>query len=157
MEAYSALAKRHTVELYKSLSEKDRRRYAAIEAEKLGHGGMQYVADLFDCGADTIRLLGARIGRRVYLDTIDRTEFDLVRIADDAALNGDRTVQTHLFEDRIMKTSRVDIGPGCTVGARSLLLYDTRMQQGALLNDLLLLMKGESLPTWTCWQEIPAR
>jgi len=25
--------------LYGSLSEKDRRRYAAVEAEKLGHGG----------------------------------------------------------------------------------------------------------------------
>ena len=43
------------VKLYESLSEKDRRRYAAVEAEKLGHGGVQYVADLFDCDAHTIR------------------------------------------------------------------------------------------------------
>ena len=28
-----------------SLSEKDRRRYAAIEAAKLGHGGIEYIAD----------------------------------------------------------------------------------------------------------------
>ncbi|HEX3869930.1 MAG TPA: hypothetical protein VHV77_05820 [Pirellulales bacterium] len=41
--------------LYASLSEKDRRRYAAVEAEKLGHGGEQYVADLFGCDADTVR------------------------------------------------------------------------------------------------------
>ena len=31
---------------YDSLSEKDRRRYAAIEARKLGHGGTEYVAAL---------------------------------------------------------------------------------------------------------------
>ena len=37
------------------LSEKDRRRYAAIEAEKLGHGGIRYVAELFGCDPDTIR------------------------------------------------------------------------------------------------------
>jgi hypothetical protein len=43
------------VEFYKSLSEKDRRRYAAVEAEKLGFGGMQYVACLFGCDEDTIR------------------------------------------------------------------------------------------------------
>lgn len=40
---------------YRSLSEKDRRRYAAIEAEKLGHGGVSYVASLFGCDPDTIR------------------------------------------------------------------------------------------------------
>jgi hypothetical protein len=26
-----------------------------VEAEKLGHGGVQYVADLFECDPDTIR------------------------------------------------------------------------------------------------------
>ncbi|MCY2995169.1 MAG: hypothetical protein NTY19_46005 [Planctomycetota bacterium] len=40
---------------YNSLSEKDRRRYAAVEAEKLGHGGAQYIAELFVCDPDTIR------------------------------------------------------------------------------------------------------
>ena len=29
---------------YSTLSEKDRRRYAAIEAKKLGHGGITYIA-----------------------------------------------------------------------------------------------------------------
>lgn len=43
------------VDLYKSLSEKDRRRYAAVEAVKLGHGGVQYLANLFGCDPDTIR------------------------------------------------------------------------------------------------------
>ena len=40
---------------YESLSEKDRRRYAAVESEKLGHGGTEYVASLFGCDANTIR------------------------------------------------------------------------------------------------------
>jgi hypothetical protein len=55
MTSYSAKVERHMVALYDSLSEKDRRRYAAVEAEKLGHGGVQYVADLFECDPDTIR------------------------------------------------------------------------------------------------------
>ena len=41
--------------LVASLSEKDRRRYAAVEAEKFGFGGVQYIADLFGCDPDTIR------------------------------------------------------------------------------------------------------
>lgn len=55
MQAYSSTVEEHMVALYDSLSEKDRRRYAAVEAEKLGHGGTQYVADLFGCDPDTIR------------------------------------------------------------------------------------------------------
>jgi len=41
--------------LYNSLSEKDRRAYAAIEAAKLGHGGIGYIAKLFGCDPKTIR------------------------------------------------------------------------------------------------------
>lgn len=55
MTTYSADVRRHMVNLYRSLSEKDRRRYAAVEAEKLGHGGAAYIADLFGCDADTIQ------------------------------------------------------------------------------------------------------
>ena len=55
MEVYLPKVEEHMVALYESLSEKDRRRYAAIEAEKLGHGGIQYVADLFGCDPDTVR------------------------------------------------------------------------------------------------------
>jgi len=55
MAEYSAAVERHMVRLYGSLSEKDRRRYAAVEAEKLGHGGILYIADLFDCDPATIR------------------------------------------------------------------------------------------------------
>jgi len=41
MSTYAAGVERHMVEFYRSLSEKDRRRYAAVEAEKLGHGGVR--------------------------------------------------------------------------------------------------------------------
>lgn len=34
---------------FKSLNEKDRRRYAAIEARKLGHGGASYIASVVGC------------------------------------------------------------------------------------------------------------
>jgi len=54
MRGYSAVVERHMVRLYASLSEKDRRRYAAVESEKLGHGGVEYIADLFECDPHTI-------------------------------------------------------------------------------------------------------
>jgi Rhodopirellula transposase DDE domain len=42
--------------LHKSLNEKDRRRYAAIEAAKLGWGGISYISALFGCDYYTIRV-----------------------------------------------------------------------------------------------------
>jgi non-ribosomal peptide synthetase-like protein len=104
-----------------------------------------------------LRLLGARIGRRVYLETADFSEFDLVRIDDEAALNADCTIQTHLFEDRVMKMSKLEIGQGCSVGANSLVLYDSRMEPGSRLGPLSLLMKSEILPAGTVWAGSPAR
>ena len=41
--------------LYQSLSEKDRRRYAAVEVEKLGYGGMSYICNLFGCDESSVK------------------------------------------------------------------------------------------------------
>jgi len=45
-------------------------------------------------------------------------------------LNMEATIQTHLFEDRVMKMSRVNIGARCSVGACAVVLYDTAMGDG---------------------------
>jgi hypothetical protein len=55
MDAYSPDVERMMQRLYCSLGEKSRRRYAAIEASKLGHGGLEYVAGLLGCDPKTIR------------------------------------------------------------------------------------------------------
>lgn len=55
MDGYAEQVEVRMVNFYRSLSEKDRRRYAAVEAGKLEHGGVAYIADLFGCDPDTIR------------------------------------------------------------------------------------------------------
>ena len=52
---YSTEIERDMKAFYDSLSEKDRRRYAALEAAKLGHGGTDYVATVLGCDPKTIR------------------------------------------------------------------------------------------------------
>ena len=39
---------------FRTLSEKDQRRYAAMEAQRLGHGGISYVANILGCSTKTI-------------------------------------------------------------------------------------------------------
>ena len=55
MEAYSADVEAMMRRFSGWLSEKDRRRYAAVEAAKLGHGGVEYIARLLGCDPKTIR------------------------------------------------------------------------------------------------------
>ncbi len=107
--------------------------------------------------APVLRLFGARVGRRAFMETTFLTEFDLVRVGDDAEVGEMTSLQTHLFEDRVMKMSTVTIGAGATVGSRAVVLYDAELADGASLDSLSLAMKGESMPAGTRWRGIPAR
>jgi hypothetical protein len=40
---------------YRTLSEKDRRRYAAVEAQKLGYGGISYICRVLGCNDRTVQ------------------------------------------------------------------------------------------------------
>ena len=103
-----------------------------------------------------LNLLGSRIGRGVYLDTTDITEFDCVTIGDYSELNALACPQTHLFEDRIMKIDHVNIGSRVYMGPRSAVLYSAVVGDNAKLGALTLVMKGEYIPAATSWRGCPA-
>lgn len=102
-----------------------------------------------------LRLLGCQIGKNCYIGTTLFSEFDLVRIGDHVALNAGVVVQNHLFEDRIMKSSYLDIGDECSVGNMSVVLYDSRIEPRTVIGPLSLVMKGDSVPPRTQWTGIP--
>ncbi|MFE7660624.1 Pls/PosA family non-ribosomal peptide synthetase [Streptomyces celluloflavus] len=104
-----------------------------------------------------LRWFGARIGRRTWIGTTYLTEFDLVEIGDDAAIGTGVSLQTHLFEDRVMKMSQVTVDSGASVGTRAIVLYDAVVGAGVRLGALSLLMKGERLMPGTSWRGIPAQ
>ncbi len=102
-----------------------------------------------------LRLLGCRIGRGVYIETTGFIEFDLVDVGDRAILNRDCILQTHLYEDRVMKGAPLRVGADCEIGAQSIVLYDAEMKDGARLAALSLVMKGEVLPAGRVWVGSP--
>ena len=55
MDGYSAKVEHQMTRLYQSLAERDRRRYAAVEAAKLGHGGIEYISRVLGCDRKTIQ------------------------------------------------------------------------------------------------------
>lgn len=71
MEAYSGPVQEMMRRLYESLNERDRRRYAAVESAKLGHGGMSYISQILGCDPKTIE---------VGLLEFEREELDISRV-----------------------------------------------------------------------------
>lgn len=54
IEWIDEVAKTDMRNFYNTLSEKDKRRYAAVEAKRLGHGGIEAVAKILGCSTKTI-------------------------------------------------------------------------------------------------------
>jgi len=104
-----------------------------------------------------LRVFGTHTGKRVWMNTTDITEFDMVSIGTDAALNEDCGPQTHLFEDRVMKIGTVTIGERTSIGARSIVLYNTSIGNDVNIDALSLVMKGETLAPGTKWAGSPIK
>ena len=103
-----------------------------------------------------LRLFGTKMGKGVWMNATDITEFDCVKIGDYAAINMVSVLQTHLYEDRVMKVGRIDIANGVTVGTGSTILYDTHLGPYSRVGPLTVVMKGEMLPANSEWIGAPA-
>lgn len=54
MEKYNNETESYMVLFFNSLNERDRRRYAAVEASKLGYGGIAYISNVLGVDEKTI-------------------------------------------------------------------------------------------------------
>jgi len=55
MATFSKETEQHMRGCFESLNERDRRRYAGLEASKLGHGGISYISEVLGCDRKTVR------------------------------------------------------------------------------------------------------
>jgi non-ribosomal peptide synthetase-like protein len=103
------------------------------------------------------RLMGVRIGKRVFDDGCYITERTLASIGDDTTLGIGSKIQCHSQEDGTFKSDQVSIGAGCTLGVGSMVHYGVTMGDGAVLAPDAFLMKGEEMPPLARWGGNPAR
>jgi non-ribosomal peptide synthetase-like protein len=103
------------------------------------------------------RLMGVRIGRRVFDDGVRIPEQTLTTIGDDCVLNYWSKIQCHSQEDGTFKSDRATVGAGCTLGVGALVHYGVTMGDGSVLAADSFLMKGEDVPPRARWGGNPAR
>ena len=103
------------------------------------------------------RLVGVRLGRRLFDDGAGMSEKNMVTIGDDVTLNNGTTIQCHSQEDNAFKSDRITIGNGCTIGVGAFVHYGVTMGDRAVLAPDSFLMKGEEIPPDASWGGNPAR
>ena len=100
VQTYSSAIEAQMQRYYRSLSEKDRRRYAAIEAVKIGYGGISYIHRVLGCGRSSIRLGIAELSDDEAMNEARqrspgggrRSSFETIKGLDEAFL---RVVENH--------------------------------------------------------------
>jgi non-ribosomal peptide synthetase-like protein len=102
------------------------------------------------------RLMGMRIGRRVFDDGLRVPERSFTTIGDNCTLNANTIVQCHSQEDGGFKSDRVVIGAGCTLGVGAFVHYGVTIGDDAVLATGSFLMKGEEMPPNAVWGGNPA-
>ncbi|MCQ8187056.1 Pls/PosA family non-ribosomal peptide synthetase [Streptomyces rugosispiralis] len=102
------------------------------------------------------RLLGVRMGHRVFDDGCRILERTLTQVGDGCALNAGSILQAHSLEEGVFKSDRITIGDGCTIGTSAFVHYGVVIDDHARIEADSFLMKGEHVPAHARWRGNPA-
>jgi non-ribosomal peptide synthetase-like protein len=102
------------------------------------------------------RLLGVRVGRRLYDGGCSMPEKCLVTIGDNCFLGEQSTIQCHSLEDATFKSGETILGNGSVVADRVLIHYDVRLGEQSAVRCDAFVMKGERVPAGAEWVGNPA-
>ncbi len=103
------------------------------------------------------RLLGVRLGRRVFDDGAAIPERTLVTIGDDCTINAGTSIQGHSQEDGGFKSDHITIGADVTLGVGAWVHYGVTVGDGADLGPDAFLMKGSEVLPGEHWGGNPAQ
>jgi non-ribosomal peptide synthetase-like protein len=102
------------------------------------------------------RLLGVRVGKRLFDDGAGIPEKTLVTLGDDVVLNAGSVIQGHSLEDGTFKSDYITLGSGVVLGVSAFVHYGVTMGDGTVLESDAFLMKGEETAPFTHWSGNPA-
>jgi len=104
-----------------------------------------------------LRLCGARIGRRSYINSLGVSDYNLLHFGDDVVIGADAHVSGHTVENGIVKTGRVTLGDRVTVGVGSVIEIGVAVGESSQVGALSFVPKHARLEPKTVYAGIPVK
>jgi acetyltransferase-like isoleucine patch superfamily enzyme len=104
-----------------------------------------------------MRLNGARLGKRVFVNSLDVTDHNLLDFGDDVVLGGDVHLSGHTVEGGVLRTAGVRLGRGVTVGVGSVVGIGVVAGDGCQIGALSLVPKFANLDADAVYVGIPVK
>lgn len=102
------------------------------------------------------RLLGVKVGKRLYDDGAGIPEKTLATLGDDVILNAGAVIQCHSLEDSTFKSDYTALGDGVVLRPQAFAHYGVNMATGTVLDANAFLMKGTQTTPFSHWGGNPA-
>lgn len=103
-----------------------------------------------------LRLNGARLGRRVYVNTLFLSDHNLLECGDDVVIGSEVHMSGHTVEHGVVKTARVTVGDHVTIGLGSVLEIGVTIGSHAQIGALSVVPKHTTLPGRSVYVGAPA-
>jgi acetyltransferase-like isoleucine patch superfamily enzyme len=103
-----------------------------------------------------LRLGGARLGKRVYVNTLAVSDYNLLDFGDDVVIGDAVHVSGHTVEAGVVKTAQVRLGRNVTIGLCSVIEIGVDIGAGAQVGALSFVPKYTRLPGGVVYVGTPA-
>ena len=103
------------------------------------------------------RLMGAKIGKRVQVNTKGIADVSLIEIGDDSVIGGDAVLIGHIAEHGKLKLKKTIIGQKVTVGLGAVIMPGSTIGNGSLIAARSVLSKNTIVPEKSLFAGTPAR
>lgn len=103
------------------------------------------------------RALGAKIGKRVTINSIYIFDWNLLTLDDDVVIGGDCVLMAHSLEGGKMRMRPVHLGKSAMVGGNAKVMPGCVLGERAVLGASSLLTKGAQVPAHHMWGGVPAK
>lgn len=104
-----------------------------------------------------LRWNGARIGRRVFVNSLQVMDHDLLEFGDGVVIGSAAHLSGHTVEHGVVKTGRVRLGPNVTIGVGSVIGIDVEIGADTQVGALSVVVKHERLAAGAIYAGAPAR
>ena len=104
-----------------------------------------------------LRLGGAHLGRRVYVNSVELNDYNLLEFEDDVVIGADAHLSGHTVESGIVKTGRVYLGRNTTVGVSSIVDIGVATGPNCAIGALSFVPKQMVLEADATYAGIPAK